>query len=525
MRSSSIVRITAVAASVFLGSHLARAAVLTWDNGGGDQLWTTVTNWNPDGTPSGNDVVFANTGTAAAGVVTNDTDGNWTINTLNFLNTGSSGGAQTTRIASSQTLTISGTGATAFSIGPTGSGVSNATPTYVVFNGGGALAVTGGTAATFAVATGSASTNMVNSLNMSALGSFTANIGSFMVANNARQAATVLLSSVTNSITTTTFTVGSNSNSSGSNYGCFIGLGAANTLFANTINIGSIKSSGTMTFQGSVTNGAVTIRDYAGTGAATLVLGAQTASSGATSNGVLDFTAGRVDALFSTVTLGQGSPSTGTGGGLGAITLGPGIITSGTVYAGTAGATTSAASTAVGTVNLLANSGTFAATSMVLGRQANAQPANGSGVVNQAGGVATIGTLTFANYTAAGTGLVSGTYNLSDGTLRAATIQAGANSATTGTSSRTFNWSGGTIQNFDSSTNLTIAGSNSFTLLLAGTSTKAFSVDTGRTITTTAVIGSTGTAGFSKDGPGTLVLASGGNWFSGTTTINAGVLN
>ena len=509
-------------AALLLVPQTARATVLTWDNGGGDKLWTTSINWNPDGTPSGNDIVFSTTGTAAAGVITNDTDGDVTINTLNYLNTGSSAGAQTTRINFNTTLTISGTGV-AFNIGPTGTGVSSASPTYVVFNGGGNLAVTGGTAASITIASGTASGQIINTLDMSALGSFTANVGTFTMATKDRNAAVVLLSA-SNSITATTLTVGNNATATSTNNNSFLGLGTTNTVNADTINVGTVRAGGTMAFQSSVTNGTITIRNRAGTGAANLVAGSLNNSASITTSGILDFTSGTTDARLGTVTLGQGASGTGIGGGIGTITLGAGSITSGTINAGNAGSTSSASSTAVGTVTMLANSGTLSATAVVLGRQTNAQPSNSSGVINQNGGVASLNSITFASYSAAGTGLVSGTYNLNGGLLRSGTIQAGANSASTGTSSRTFNWNSGTIRNLDAATNLTIAGSNGFTLTLGGTGVHSLTADTGRTITVSAVLG--GTTGFSKDGAGTVILSSAnGNTYSGTTAINAGILN
>jgi len=507
-----------VIASVAMACRPAAAAVLTWDNGGGDKLWSNSTNWNPDGAPSGNDIVFTNTGTASLGTVTNTVDASVTVNTLNYQYTGT---AQTTQILSGQTLTVGGTGV-AFNVGITGTTTFNQA-TSTVITGSGALAVTGGTTASFTVASGSAGGQVITRLDMSGLGSFSANVGSFTMATKDRNAAVVLLSP-SNSITALTLTVGGNSTATSTNNDSFLGLGAANTFNANTINVGTVRAGGTMAFQSGVSNGTITIRDRAGTGAANLVAGSLNNSASITPSGILDFSAGTVDARLGTATIGQGASGSGVGGGNGAITLGAGVITTGTIFAGTAGSTSSAASTAVGTITMLANSGSLSATAVTLGRQTNAQPSNSSGIINQNGGVATLNSITFVNYTGAGTGLVSGTYNLAGGTLRSGTIQAGANSSSTGTSSRTFNWTGGTIQNLDALTNLTIAGTNGLTLTLGGTGSRSFTADSGRTITVSAAIG--GTGGFSKDGQGTVVLsAPSGNSYSGTTAINAGILN
>lgn len=510
------VGLVVVVAMVTIACRPTAAATLTWDNGGGDKLWSTATNWNPDGAPSGNDIVFTATGTAALGTVTNTVDGSVTVNSLNYQYSGT---AQTTQILSGQTLTVSGTGV-AFNAGITGTTFTQASST--VITGPGALAVTGGTTASFTVASGSAGSQVITRLDMSGLSSFTANVGSFTMATKERNAASVLLSA-SNSITALTLTLGGNSTATSTNNDSFLGLGATNVINANTINVGTIRAGGTMAFQSTVSNGTLTIRDRAGTGAANLVAGSLNNSASITPSGILDFSTGTVDARLGTATLGQGASGSGVGGGIGTITMGAGSIVSGTINAGTAGSTTNGAGTAIGTVNLLANSGTLSATSVVLGRQTNAQPSNSAGVINQNGGAANLNSITFANYTAAGTGLVSGTYNLAGGILRSATIQAGANSSSTGTSSRTFNWTGGTIQNLDALTNLTIAGSNSFALTLGGSGSRSFTADSGRTITVSAAIG--GTGGFSKDGTGTLVLtASNGNSYSGVTAINAGIL-
>ncbi len=47
-------------------------AVVSWDNGGGDNLWSTATNWNPDGIPEPSTIIQINT-TAAAPVINSPT--------------------------------------------------------------------------------------------------------------------------------------------------------------------------------------------------------------------------------------------------------------------------------------------------------------------------------------------------------------------------------------------------------------------------------------------------------------------
>ncbi|MCY2928680.1 MAG: PEP-CTERM sorting domain-containing protein [Planctomycetota bacterium] len=42
---------------------------VTWDGGGGDGLWNTPANWNPDGVPSGGEVRLANGGTSVSVII------------------------------------------------------------------------------------------------------------------------------------------------------------------------------------------------------------------------------------------------------------------------------------------------------------------------------------------------------------------------------------------------------------------------------------------------------------------------
>ena len=64
MRAS--MRLVAAACVIaFSAARSAHAAAKVWDNGGGDNRWTTAANWSPDGVPgSADDVTFNNTSTA-----------------------------------------------------------------------------------------------------------------------------------------------------------------------------------------------------------------------------------------------------------------------------------------------------------------------------------------------------------------------------------------------------------------------------------------------------------------------------
>jgi fibronectin-binding autotransporter adhesin len=122
---------------------------------------------------------------------------------------------------------------------------------------------------------------------------------------------------------------------------------------------------------------------------------------------------------------------------------------------------------------------------------------------------------------------VSGTYNLTAGTLQAQTIQSG-NSGATGTINRTFNWTAGTIQN--SGTDMTIspitgsAANSGFFLNGTTVDSHIFKVDSGRVITVNAAIGQSVAASvLTKSGSGILILTA-SNSFTGATTIAEGKL-
>ena len=66
----------ACAGAITFSSLPAGAATETWDNGGGDQLWSNSVNWSPDAAVDGNDARFTNTtAVAAQTTVTSIVDG------------------------------------------------------------------------------------------------------------------------------------------------------------------------------------------------------------------------------------------------------------------------------------------------------------------------------------------------------------------------------------------------------------------------------------------------------------------
>jgi hypothetical protein len=501
-------------------SASANAAAITWDNGGANQLWSNPTNWNPDGAAAGNEITFdATAASTTAGTVTNIVDANVSVNTLLFNNVGTA--TQTTQINSGQTLTVSGALAGAFTVNNTTASSSNVTIT-----GAGTLAITGGqTTTTFNVGSATAAAGGTTQvLNMAGLANFSASVATFNIGNGQRGAGTVTLGA-TNSITANTIQLGGNTTTGGLT--STLNLGQTNTINATTIISGSGRSSGNINFAATGLTGTptVTIRGVSGgssTANLTVGNGGNVSASGVGS-GTVDFSLGSVDALLGTVNLGSGSLN-GAGSATGTLTFGLGTITATTITLGNGNASTST-STGFGVVNMNANAGTLTATTVNVGSQTNAGATvlgNATGTFNQNGGTAVITTLNLGNRAATTAGAnVTSTYNLAAGTLKAGTIQAGGNGTGTGTVTRTFNWTGGTIQNLNSTTDLTIASTNGLSLNLNGVGTQKFTADTGRNIAVNAVM--TGSGGFTKDGLGTLTL-SGVNNYNGTTTISGGTL-
>jgi autotransporter-associated beta strand protein len=147
--------------------------------------------------------------------------------------------------------------------------------------------------------------------------------------------------------------------------------------------------------------------------------------------------------------------------------------------------------------------------------------ANGTFTLNHSSGVLKAATLTLAENASLAGGAavrsVSGTFNLTAGTLQATTIQRGAQTGTA-TVTTAFNWTDGTIRN------LTPSGLTIHTLplnLLAGS--HVFDATDGATITVNATSTVSGVGGLTKTGTGTLSL-QGAKTYTGPTNVQAGTL-
>lgn len=338
------------------------------------------------------------------------------------------------------------------------------------------------------------------SLDMSGLTNFVFNSSSSNIHiggrnNSANSLTTITFASGTNTITAASFGLGSRSDGDtlGQNRGV-AHLGKTNSINANSVIIGSHKTNVLLDFASGITDGTLSIRATNGTGRANMTVGIGQ-SGGLPTDALADLSAGSVDALLNRLEIGQNSNTNVQNQTTrGTFTMSEGIVDATTIVLGNVAnnSTITAASNAGhGTFNL-----------------------NGNGTVK-------VNTLIMSEKTGSGDGAAHGTFNLTTGTLSVATIRKG-HPTVPGT--QTFNWNSGTIQNYDTNTDLTV---NDISLTLNGsTGTRRFNVGPSRTATVNStIIDGTGLGAnaFTKDGTGSLILTA-ANTYSGLTTVNQGAL-
>jgi fibronectin-binding autotransporter adhesin len=180
------------------------------------------------------------------------------------------------------------------------------------------------------------------------------------------------------------------------------------------------------------------------------------------------------------------------------------------------GLSASATAASAGSLNMAG--GTLDATTITIGK--NTSTAAGQGTLSVAGGTVKASTLTIADHPS-GSGVPSGTFVLGSasaaGMLSAQTVNNGA-----GTATRTFLWNNGTIDNYDASTDLSIAAA--LTLTNSASGTHVFNIGTARTGTVNSVIAEAEAGcGLVKSGAGLLILST-NNAYSGLTTVSNGTL-
>jgi len=307
--------------------------------------------------------------------------------------------------------------------------------------------------------------------------------------------ATTVNTATANTITAAHVQIGNSANGPGVSQST-LGLGQGNTYNTGTLTIGAYRGNGTVAYQSGVTGGSLVLRGTAG-GSSRIdnVYVGYKAGGDNFGNGVFDTSAGSIDALannfaIGTYTVNASTSQTGTF----------------TMASGTVDATT----LALGVVTISGSTGTPTITS----------------VFNQNGGLVKASTVVLGSNSAtlgSNSPTFASTYNLAGGTFAAASIGAGSGTFNT-SSNRRIAWTGGTIQNYDSLTDLAITGSGgSLTLALSGAGPQTFAPSAGRRITVGSNTVISGTGGFVVDGLGTVVL-TGSTSYSGATAVNSGSL-
>lgn len=446
-------------------------AAITWDAGGVDSNWSTVNNWSDDAAANGDHVTFNLAGAAVSGV-TNTVDANIAIASLTHSHE-SATLHHSTQIAADQTLAVDGN----FRL--SGS-VDAANPTNLTVAGNnGSLTVTG---TEFQVGqTAPTSNTTTNSLDMSGLGNFTANLGESGIfrlgatsTTTAGALATVKLANIS-SITAGLIGVGDRAGRGGTHA---LKLGSMeNTIHANTISVGANagggRGNGDLSFETST--GTLKLRAADGTSAVETVNLINT-SFGTSNNltATANFAGHAVDAMIGTLTMARRNST-------------------GTVAIATATFHFDAGSLEVGTLDMAVN----------------AQPNSTSGAINATlnigGGSATFDAVTMATSSGGGSTSTNATLNLSGGTTTVnGDIAKGGGTATTATvilSGGTLDMTAGNIGSI----------SNPITLTLeSGTLKNVAQINGGGDLIKTSA--------------GTLVL-TGTNTYTGNTIIGQGILS
>lgn len=379
-------------------------------------------------------------------------------------------------------------------------------------SGSGSLTVNGGALQWGPGVSGSDVPNVLVTVNLSGLNSFTYNssgnafrVGLKSGTNNGvalGQISTVTLAA-NNTITASLLAVADHSASSDGG-SATLNLGQTNTLNVGSINVGaSGRSDALLRFATGLTNPTVTIRGTAGGTSAvpTFNIGTVNTFNNAaqtTFTSTVDLSTGTVDANVTAMTIGNAESGTGTtrvGSVTSSFTMGAGSFNVGTLALGRIGGTGTTGSQA------FAASGTFSI-------------ASASGTLNAT-------TITLADNlitaTGASTRSVSGTLALTNGLVKATTIQRGA---TTGNATTTLgiNWTNGTIQNTDGAD---LAINNVPINLIAGS--HAFNISGTQTATVNAGSVISGVGPLEKTGTGTLRLLSTATYSNGTT-LSAGTV-
>lgn len=400
---------------------------------------------------------------------------NQTVAALNVIT--NSATANVLTVAPGKTLTATGNVTVGYTVANPATDVA---VTKLTINGGGSFVIGSAASPVFVnigpTQSGDVATRPVDTVDLSALASFSANATTFGVGNNRTTNATLTLSDTSNTITATTLNVahsqGGNNGTSSMTFGA-----GTNTIKVDAINIGLSKAIGTIAFasQAAGSPGTVTITNAAGTGGANITLGFHNGTNtGNTPAGTLDL---------------RGHVAT---------------VTAGTLTI--ANANTAGAGGATGTVSF--DAGTFTVNTLNIATRSAAGTGTSNGTLNVGGGTFTVNAaFTLANFSGTGAGAASvGTVNVTGGTLTttADIVTIGSTASITST----VNLNGGTL---DLTGHFIGSSGNPVTnvTLQAGTLQNVADVNGGGAV--------------SKTSAGTLVV-NGTNTITGPITVSAGTL-
>lgn len=374
----------------------------------------------------------------------------------------------------------------------------------------GSLSVTGGNLNVGSGSTGAVTGTTTLDLRGLSAFSYTNPVGTFAVNTTGTLAggasvvkggtfATIVNTATTNTITAAHVQIGNSTDGPNVSQST-LGLGQSNTYNTGTLTIGAYRGNATVAYQSGVSGGSLVLRGTAG-GSSRIdnVYVGYKAGGDNFGNGVFDTSAGSIDARTTNFAVGTyianaSNSQTGT------FTMASGTVDTTTLSLGVVSVQSGSMGTPTITSVFNQNGGLVKASTVVFG-------SNG----------ATLGTNspTFAS-----------TYNLAGGTFAAASIGAGSGTVNA-SSNRRIAWTGGTIQNYDSLTDLAITGTSgaggALTLALSGAGPQTFAPSAGRRITVGSNTVISGTGGFAVDGLGTVVL-TGSTSYSGVTAVNSGSL-
>ncbi|HLX70504.1 MAG TPA: autotransporter-associated beta strand repeat-containing protein [Verrucomicrobiae bacterium] len=325
--------------------------------------WSDANNWS-GGTPAAaNSIYFFDQGaTASHGVINNIVATNTTIL---FLQYGNTNGSHTTQINSGVKLVVSNRAAANLLFAGTGTDNGASQASYSTIKGAGTFSVVGtNSASTFIVQQGSASSgSLMATLDLSGLANFNLTAGQLEVGAATPNA------DVFNHLSGTFYLAGTNNirvngaapavdvgdavNNGGTS---FLYLGQTNAIFADTLTVAHSKATATFAFNPALAGGNPTMNLNGNTNARVSILTvgdfSTQSTSGSTTAGLMDLTAGTVSALVDACYVGRGQNGSGGGPTTGTLRVGAGTFNVNTLNVGYMNVSTDTG-TVTGSVSLI----------------------------------------------------------------------------------------------------------------------------------------------------------------------------